>query len=641
MNVIRLSEDFGTDYFFNWFPKGGDAPSLQNPSELFSDEFMNAHFVRDAEFESLESNAVPIWRFAQDRTPERLEKHLSQGGHVLVDEGFAISSFQWENEEVLQSRFPEYIHKIGFSKEVLGFIEVVDTSMSALKGNMVAYHIRRGDILNADPWKHKQWPAKIEPEELYFHHMEKTAPELLLVFSDTAESVRKFQRIYPQAKGIDEFVDLTKASTAQRDFVELYAMSRASEIVAPPISAFSRAAARLSGRERSRFADIFSQSEMDTAYARLAERFEGGIDNFVTPSEAAQLYAKLTSRLSEWDQDQKAKDIGQSILDAGADNAFMSLLLGINCVYLHDWRSARKYLDAALSDPNSWTENSVAATAIRAHVLGAMGKTQLAQIEFLRAFWRKPLLPDVMAVGSFMLYRRRLKPHGPIPYDPSLTATLRVPHQRVNKLLLQRKILKRRFFDFSAWVAEWPDFVLDKKARRMLKDANQLAALREKVLRVENPETLIARSSFAALLMAKMGEPNSALAENTRCLTAEPDNPMIVKRQAEILALSGAADQAIKLLEQSDLRSEHPFWDFLKGQLYLRTERTQSAIRAFKLASMGDNSTAKIHEKFAEVSLAAGNEEDARFAYERASLSALGISKYRKKYDRLTKRQKL
>src|SRR6056297_4234508 len=322
LNSIRLAEDYGTDFRINWFPRGAMAPKLDTPADLFAPDFMARHFIDNADFEALDDRTEPLWSFLKDQSPERLEAHLAGGGHVLLDEGFEIVAFPWEDAGDLRGRFREFIAKIGFNPVVRDHIATIEAAMNRDGGRTIAYHIRRGDILNEDPWKHKEWPAKIEPDELYSAYLEKNKGAGALVFSDQPESIARFTKAHPQVGSIDDLVDLSGCKPVQRDFLELFAMSRASEIVAPPISAFSRAAARLSGQERKCFHEVMTLAERDAAYEHLVSRFNAGPGEFITPSEAAHVFVKLARRLQETGREAEAWEIGQSILDAGADNAF-------------------------------------------------------------------------------------------------------------------------------------------------------------------------------------------------------------------------------------------------------------------------------------------------------------------------------
>src|SRR6056297_2084345 len=323
LNSIRLAEDYGTDFRINWFPRGAMAPKLDTPADLFAPDFMARHFIDNADFEALDDRTEPLWSFLKDQSPERLEAHLAGGGHVLLDEGFEIVAFPWEDGSDLRGRFRGFISRIGFNPVVGRRMAAVEAAMDAQGKRTIAYHIRRGDILNEAPWKHKEWPAKIEPDELYSAYLEKNADAGALVFSDQPESIARFTAAHPKVARIDDLVDLSDCKPVQRDFLELYAMSRASEIVAPPISAFSRAAARLSGQERKCFHEVMSVPELDTSYARAALRLQEGPEAFLTDSEAAQIYAKVSRWLQDKDRVTDAYEIGHRLLKTGADNAFL------------------------------------------------------------------------------------------------------------------------------------------------------------------------------------------------------------------------------------------------------------------------------------------------------------------------------
>src|SRR6056297_3762860 len=97
LNSIRLAEDYGTDFRINWFPRGAMAPKLDTPADLFAADFIDRHFIDNADFEALDAQTKPLRTFLRDSSPDRLEAHLAGGGHVLLDEGFEIVEFPWED----------------------------------------------------------------------------------------------------------------------------------------------------------------------------------------------------------------------------------------------------------------------------------------------------------------------------------------------------------------------------------------------------------------------------------------------------------------------------------------------------------------------------------------------------------------
>ena len=78
LNSIRLAEDYRTDFRINWFPRGAMAPKLDTPSDLFAPAFIERHFIDNADFEALDDRIEPLWSFARDDSPDRLEAHLAQ-----------------------------------------------------------------------------------------------------------------------------------------------------------------------------------------------------------------------------------------------------------------------------------------------------------------------------------------------------------------------------------------------------------------------------------------------------------------------------------------------------------------------------------------------------------------------------------
>ena len=554
---------------------------------------------------------------------------------MLLDEGFEIVEFPWEDAGDLRGRFRGFISRVGFNPVVARHMAGIEAAMAA-KGRTIAYHIRRGDILNEEPWKHKEWPAKIEPDELYSAYLEKNTDAGALVFSDQPESIARFTAAHPQVARIDDLVDLGDCKPVQRDFLELYAMSRASEIVAPPISAFSRAAARLSGQERKCFHEVMSVPEREAAYERLLERFQTGIDAFITPSEAAHVHVKLARRLQETGRDEAAWEIGAAILDAGADNAFMPLMQAIGGIYLSKWDEALTHVEAALAHPRQWQENYVTALAVEAHILGALGQRHRARRAFLRAFWQKPMLPDVTVIGTFMIKRRRLRPGAVLPFDRDTLLMLPVRYQQTNILVQQARILRRRASDLSTIAIEWPDFAIDGKVARLLNSPRDLAALRDRIEADARfaPGTL--PDSFCAMLEARMGRVEPALARNSEAREANPSAPLIAKRQAEILSLAG--DHAGALLEMEACRAmapDHAFWHYLTGQIHRRAGDPGAARASMDRASAMDDSTAELHSNLADLCREAGDEAAAVAALDRAADIAPNQQRYANRRARL------
>jgi tetratricopeptide (TPR) repeat protein len=640
LNSMRLADDYETDFRINWFPRGAAAPKLDTPLDLFDPAFIDRHFIDNDDFERLAAITKPIDSFRRDADPKRLEAHLASGGHVLLDEGFEIERLPWEEGEEHQDRFRAFISRIDFNQVVKTHMAEIEDAMSALPGPVFAYHIRRGDILNEAPWKHKEWPSKIEPDELYSAYLKKNPDAAALVFSDQPESIAGLMATHPQLRSMTDLVNLAQCKPVQRDFLELYAMSRAAQIIAPPVSAFSRAAARLSGQERKCFHEVMDIAERDVAYDSTIARFQEGVSAFITPSEAAHIYVKVARRLQVAQREEEAWEFADKILKAGADNAFLPLIQAANCIYLSKWDEALEHVETAIEDPNQWQENYVSALALRAHILGALGKAVQARNSFLSGFWQKPSLPDVTVVGTFMIRRQRLRPGEALPFDRETVMALQLGYQLHNIVLQQNKIIRARALDLSAIAIEWPWFALDGKTKKLLNAKHALKAMRAKLVESDQYAPGAGPFSFCALLDARMGKLDNALAQNTQALNHAPEDQLIRKRQAEILMLKGDHDGALAQMATCiALGPDHAFWHFLTGLIHEGALDRHSAGLSFERCTEMDDTTAALHAHVAAFWRKTGNLTAAIAALDRAARIAPNQQRYRNKRDRMMRQK--
>ncbi len=622
LTCIRLAEDFGTDYRVNWFPQGADAPELDQPEELFTTDWMDAHFLEQSEFDALGATALPIWAFQNDSSPQRLLDHLASGRSVLVEEGFEVLAFPWEDIEAIRPRYRDFIHSVGFVDEIR---QIMDRADQKLSGQGVsAYHIRRGDILNGLPWKHSTWPAKIEPEEFYEAHLEKSKDQTAIMFSDQPELIARFKQRFPQLMQMSDIADLSNLTRAQRDFLELYAMSRAEQVIAPYISAFSMAAARISGQQRKVFRDVLTEEQLQAANERVIERVAQGPSAFLNPSEAAHIYSKAAQYLSAQDRCEEAYESAKPILEAGADNAFMPLLQSLNCFYLDKWQESEALAKQGLENPHLWPEDYAVMCALRGAILGVQGKRWAATRHFAKAFWAKPLRPDVVVLGSRMLYRSHLAHRLLPPVDWSLQ---RIVRQRRfppfnNLYLVQHKVVSWRPCNFDFVLLDWADLALDQRARRLFDQRKRLEALSVALadlpdVSADDPRLLSAR----VVLQRHLGEISSAQAiDNVRHIVADvPESTLYQKRLAELYEAEGDFKAAQKTMAEAlACDPESPFLLFAMGRLLERTGQAGKGEKLILEAADQDEITVAIQGAAGQIHMRRGNKNKARPYLEKA-----------------------
>ncbi|WP_170784412.1 tetratricopeptide repeat protein [Ruegeria lacuscaerulensis] len=629
LTCIRLAEDFGADYKVNWFPKGADAPELDTPSELFTQSWMDMHFLDAHAFDALTQDALPVWSFLGDKSPDRLQAHLAVGRSVLVEEGFEVLAFPWEDIETIRPRYRNFIHRIGFAEDIRAVMEQADARLSGQ--GVSAYHIRRGDILNGEPWKHTTWPAKIEPEELYEAHLEKTKGQTAIMFSDQPELIARFQSKFPQLLQMSDIADLSSLSRAKRDFLELYTMSRADQVIAPAVSAFSMAASRIAGSQSKMFREVLSESELTEAHEKVVERLRNGPSGFINGSEAAHIYAKATFHLYSLhsaDRAQEAADITHALLDTEADNAFLPLLQAINFFYLQRWGDALRMADLVLENPNTWPEDYAVARALRAATLGGQKKRWNAAREFSQAFWAKPLRPDITIFGSRLLFRDQLAYRALPPADWAMQRAIRRSWFNYNAHIAQRKVISRRPCNFDLLLLDWAFLSVDEKARRLPNDRDRLQILQDGLLNMTNlspliqiPENSPSYRSLSGALQLRLGETNltTKIDQARRVCKDCPDNPLFYKRLCDLYEADGEIAQArLTMAEALACDPDNPFLIFAMGQFLTRNNAVEQGQSQIIQAADLDDNTAAIQGEAGQILLRRGDRQQARRYLKRA-----------------------
>ncbi|WP_170569541.1 hypothetical protein [Ruegeria atlantica] len=623
LTCIRLAEDFGTTYKVNWFPQGSDAPELDHPQELFDPGWMDAHFLNGKEFEKLNKTALPIWAFQGDQSPDRLIAHLEAGRSVLVEEGFEVLAFPWEDIEAIRPRYREFIHQIGFTSEIRTIMDRADAKLSGQ--GVSAYHIRRGDILNGLPWKHTTWPAKIEPEELYEAHLDKTTGQTAIMFSDQPELIASFQQRYPNLLQMSDIADVSGITRAQRDFLELFTMSRADHVIAPFISAFSMAAARISGRQRLVFKDVLTEHEISSANDRVIDRVANGPGAFLNVSEAAHIYAKAAQYLCAQDQIEQAYELAQPILQEKADNAFMPLLQALNCFYLSKWKESEGLAKAGLENPDLWPEDYAVLLAIRAASLGAQKKRWSASRYLARAFWAKPLRPDVVVLGSRMLYRDQVSARLFPPTDWRLQRELRRRRfPPFNSLyLVQHKVLVRQPCNFDFVLMDWSDLSLDQKARRLFDDRSRLEGLQESIRNLTSIED-DDPGVTSAQAMVNWRLDASCLSQGIditrKIVSAWPESPLFHKRLSNLYEADGDLSRArMAMAEALACDPGNPFLVYAMGKFLERNNAVEQGQNQIFQAADLDESTPAIQGEAGQIYLRRGDKGKARPYLQKAS----------------------
>jgi len=623
LNCFKIAEQFEVEPFFYWPTNDSVAINMEHPEKLFSDQMMTTRFLSKNRYNELGKDAAPLWKFLADKNPKRLQRHLLNGGNLLVEEGFEIVLFPWEEDEEVRDTYRGYFDQIELVDILKERCALVDETLSKGEAGSVAYHLRRGDILDTKPWKHTVWPSKVEPDEYYEAHLEKEPEKTALIFSDSQASIDRLQAQFPNLKAIGDISPLEGLDLEQRDFLELYAMSKVDNIIAPILSAYSTAAARISGRQRLRFKEVLSDAEMTLANAKATDRLLMRPQSYFGASDMAHAFSRVAVHLSQPGLYDVASSIVDEIKGQGAENAFINIYAAVARLHQEKYGEAAGFAREAVADPNIWPEDFVSARSVEAVCYGANGQRRRAGLTFREAFLYKPLRQDVILAGTNLMLKRMLNQHNFLPFDAPIMQHLRlkVTEDNSSSYLVGKVINKRLRRDFRFIALDWHSLVLDGKASRLKQDSVQLKRMRERMddvpkeVMFEHPEAF---QSMKGLVLSYIGDV-SARKMVEAAAEGQPETPLYAMRLADVLGAAGDQKGALRLLRGIvKLTEGNPLYVHKLGVVLAELGRKEEAAEVLGQAAAAETATAKMLGDYAMAAYRVGQGEAALGAMQKA-----------------------
>ena len=274
LNTIRIAGDYDIPYFFTWMTHGRASEELQAPTEIFDQAYFDAHFVSHDDFRHIDAAAIDLATLPLGAQTDVITDAVARGD-ALMCMGTELVVLPWETADDVAPRYAAAIDQLVFSQPVQDAMAQVDATLAQ---SGTAFHVRRGDIIYDTVTSNQLWSNKYIPREFYevlARHLIADPDQTILVFSDEPAEIARLKALSPQIMAPDEV--LPKGLTlAQRDFMEIYAMSRCQDIVGPPGSGFSMAAALIGHcaiRDITTVLDADGQAQaLDLLVRRLTDR---------------------------------------------------------------------------------------------------------------------------------------------------------------------------------------------------------------------------------------------------------------------------------------------------------------------------------------------------------------------------------
>ncbi len=573
LNAIRVAGDYDAAFAVVWPSHDNVSPELQNPQELFSAEFMADHFLDDVNITELQHTTVQLSDLTAADTAETLRARLVKGQGFMAYDALNLVCLPWEDRASIAARLPAMMDRLGLQPKVRAAMAQIDAALA--DATLCAYHLRRGDIIQMDSRASQTlWPSKYVPRVFYEQHIRQRLagdPRVkIVVFSDEPREIAAFCRMDPRIVGFDDLVGQMELSVIQRDFLEIYAMSRCSTVTAPSASAFSRVAVTIGNGTLQPLLNDLSDEARTAALKDLSERLEKTPEVFAGPADLGQNFPFLCNYHRRQGTPEIAQRILRQHLDQGFDRAYIYDQLAELMFFNRDW-AGMQHVVAVLRQRPVYMEEANSLT----YALAAMAALEAGDLPAAREFaqitnWLTPVHPLTRLLTGLLYCYELFDPALVHPVDPALfqarpifvgyarQASMRlvpVATKLAGKEMPENMMI---WLPFEMHIRDWqrlngtkmpPAFSNQAKLARIVEFYR--SAYRK---RTEEPSV---RAGLASLLR-QSGRLDEAGAELEAAMDADPENPLFLKRLADLFLAWNEPVQALKVLEQaSELSGGH------------------------------------------------------------------------------------
>jgi len=418
MNAMRLAEDLGVEFRCAWNESLGVGQTFNDPTELFKAGFVKRHFLSAEEWSAARPKAETLTGQLQQQ-PERVAEILAAGQDLIVGNAFGVITLKGEDADAVTARFRAQFARIPFAPPVAVAMADLDRCLAG----HTAYHIRRGDLTDDPKAKHKPWPHKVVPNEFYERHMAAAldgpgGSSGAILFSDDADSIAHYRALFPQLKCLTDVVSTDGLTEAQRDLLELYAMSRCGKIIAPERSAFSSTAADLTGAAKASVAQAMDEPQRHAAHEALYERLRDRPESFAGDGHVGQALAHI----GDWlEKEGRLRDAAALFAARIRDG------LGISFVYPQAMRlqhlidAPEQVVETArhmAARPAVYVKDQATAEVLHGYAHLRLGDRTRGFAHIVNGFWHGPGVATGRMVVPVLVEAGLLTPQNFLPVSP-------------------------------------------------------------------------------------------------------------------------------------------------------------------------------------------------------------------------------
>lgn len=288
LNVMRLARRFGVTGRFLWLSQpDGPYPELVDPRDFLTPDFVAEHIeivTRMPARDGLQN----LRAVAPRMNVAGFAGSLAQGGRYECDAMSEMIRFLDEDPAAVAAEMRAVAQSLALSPRLSRALQQARGVIARAGGGQpIAIHVRRGDILDGDPWSYSSWGSKYVPDEFFRLFIARHAGPVI-AFSDTPAAVAHLRGGDARVLAADDLLDTAALSVAERDLLELLLMAGCTEVGAPSHSAFSRAAAVIGGCRILPLPPGLPDDQRSAGYDAVLERVIARPDSFFAPGDLAQ-----------------------------------------------------------------------------------------------------------------------------------------------------------------------------------------------------------------------------------------------------------------------------------------------------------------------------------------------------------------
>lgn len=604
--AMRLARAYGVPFSIFWAISEVTSPELREPGDLFSQDFIERHFTTRETGTALLRHAKDISTLPADFTRDDFIRDLQSGHVFLANAATTQTLLPWEVPQDL-AVLPQLMSEIGLNPAVRRAIAQIDARLRGF--DFKSYHLRRGDIIDdATPASHNLWPDKYIPRVIYEWHMKRELERSdgpLIIFSDTPRETAAFSGLSPRVSSFDDLVGSVDPKPLQRDFLELYTMSRSCAIFAPPGSAFSGTAALLGNLHVTDITADLAPEDHDAAMDELVHRLENTPDVFLGQSDAGQNLPFIQRHLQIKGDPSRVTSIARNLVQRGMDRTYAYPFLSKRLLAAGDHDGCDDLI--ALLDQRLCYRDEHFSTVFLHGALADLARGNIARAirRFHSGSWYFPINPLASEIFCYLATRNLTDQTNVHPYDPALMRRAgRIfddgasPAQRLLMQQIRDDGDRMLAYPANMEVRDWRLLHGKKLSFRFSHPgrlAQQAGMLGQGLVRATGLRRAALTSAIGSL-WAEAGETARAEPMLAEAIDANPDQPLYAKRHADLLLATARPAEALDMLQQAVVRSDdHPCYRACLALAHLSLKQVDDYVTIMTAIDLSDIPMPEMH----------------------------------------------